>query len=87
MHTLTVVYRCTADITAPLYIPVQGGDGEWSVGRILERDTLSNNTVYQDMPREGGRKVLPVADVAGRRTVDEEQEIWQLREQVSVRYW
>ena len=79
MHTLTVVQvYCSS---SP---PVQGGDGEWSVGRVLKRDTLSNNTVYQDMLREGRRKGLPVAGVAGRRTVEEEQEIRQLQEQVSV---
>ena len=54
--------------------------------RVWKVDTLSNNTVYQDMQREEKRKGLPVAGVAGRRTV-EEQEIRQLREQVSVRYW
>ena len=63
--------------------PVQAGDGEWSVGRVLKRD----NTAYQDILREGRRKGLPVAGVAGRRTVEEEQEIRQLQEQVSVEYW
>ena len=54
----------------------------------LKKDTLSNNnTVYQDMMREGRRNGLPVAGVAGRRTVEEEQEMRQLQEQVSVRYW
>ena len=53
---------------------------------IEERHT-QKNTVYQDMLREGRRKGLPVAGVAGRRTVEEEQQIRQLREQVSVRYW
>ena len=59
------------------------------MGRVLKRNTLSNNTVYmyQDMLREGRRKGFPVAGVGGRRTVEEEQEIRQLREQVSVRYW
>ena len=58
-----------------------------SLGRVLKGETLSNNTVYQDMLREGRRKGLPVAGVAGRRTVEEKQEIKQLQEQVSVRYW
>ena len=44
-----------------------GEVGDWSVGRVLERDTLSNNSVYQDMLREGRRKGLPVADTAGSR--------------------
>ena len=78
MHTLTVVQVYCRHNSSP---PVQGGDGEWSVGRVLERDTLSNNTVYQDLLREGRRKGLPVAGV------EEEQEIRQLREQVSVGYW
>ena len=54
--------------------------------RVLDRDILSNNTVYRDMLREGWRKGLPVASVAVRRTVEEEQEIRQLREQVSIRW-
>ena len=60
---------------------VQGGDGEWSVGSVLKRDLLSNNTVYWDMLSEGRRKGLPVAGV---ETVEEEQEIRQLREQVRI---
>ena len=45
-------------------------------------DKLSNNTVYRDMLEEGRRGLL-VAGVAGRRTVEEDQEIRQLREQAS----
>ena len=56
------------------------------MGRVLERDTLSNNTVYQDMLREGRRKGLPVAGVADKRTVEEEEEIQQLQQQVSVTF-
>ena len=80
MHVLTVVqvyYRHNS--YSP---PVQGGDGEWSVGRVLKRDTFSNNTVYQDMLREGRRKGLPVA---GRRIIAElEQEVQHLQEKLSM---
>ena len=62
-------------------LPVQGEDGEWSVGRVLDRDTLSNNIVYQDMLREGRRKGLS----ADRRIIAElYQEIQHLQEEVSM---
>ena len=53
------------------------------MGRVLERDTLSDNIeYYQDMLREGRRKGLPVAD---RRIIAElEQEIQHLQEKVSL---
>ena len=81
MHTLTVVqvyYKHNS--FSP---PVQKGDGEWSVGRVLEGDTLSDNTVYyQYILKEGRRKSLPVAD---RRIIAElEQEIQHLQEKVSL---
>ena len=50
----------------------------------MKRDTLSNNTVYQDLLREGRGKGL-LAGVAGRRALEEEQKIRQLQEEVSVR--
>ena len=47
----------------------------------MERDTLSNNTVYQEMLREERRKGLPVVD---RRIAELEQEIQHLQEKVSM---
>ena len=80
MHTLTVVQvHCRHNSSSP---PVQGGDGEWNVGRVLKRDALSNNTVYL---REGKRKDIFVEGVAGRRTIAElEKEIQHLQEKVSM---
>ena len=53
------------------------------MGKVLKEDILSNNTVYQDMLREGRRKGLPV--VAGRRIIaDLEQEIQHVQEKVSM---
>ena len=51
------------------------------MGSVLKRDLLSNNTVYWDMLSEGRKKGLPVAGV---ETVEEEQEIRQLQEQVRL---
>ena len=84
MHTLTVVQvYCRHNNSSP---PVQGGDGEWSVGKVLKRDTLSNTTVYLDMLREGRRKGILVAD---RRTIAElEQEIHLLLQKSEyVTFW
>ena len=79
-YSLYQMYRWTNSISISL--SVQGGDKEWSLGRVLKRDKLSNNTVYQDMLREGRRKGLPIA---GRRIVAElEQEIQHLQEKVSM---
>ena len=67
-------------------LPVKGVDGEWSVGTVLKRDTLSNNTVvYQNMLREGRRKgSLDLVSVAGRRKAVESEQIQGLQEQVSM---
>ena len=81
MHTLKVVqvYCRHNSSSSP---PVQRGDGEWSVEKVFDRDILINNTVYQDMLREGRRKGLPVA---GGRTIAELMlEIRRLQETVSM---
>ena len=39
-------------ITAHLHI-VQDTSGQWCVERVMERETLSNNTEYQERLREG----------------------------------
>ena len=60
----------------------QGEDGKWSVGRTLKEDVLNNNTVYQDMLREGRKKGL---SAAGRRIVaEQDQEIQHHQEKVSM---
>ena len=70
-------HRCTADICNSSSPPVQGGDEEWSVGRVLKNDTLSNNTVYQDMLREGKWNGLPAV-------VELKQKIKHLQKKVSI---
>ena len=40
-------------ITAHLLHTVQDTSGQWCVGRVMERETLSNNTEYQERLREG----------------------------------
>ena len=43
-------------ITAHLLHTVQDTSGQWCVERVMERETLSNNTDYQERLREGRRK-------------------------------
>ena len=40
-------------ITAHLLHTVQDTSGQWCVERVMERETLSNNTEYQERLREG----------------------------------
>ena len=87
MHSLTVVQVYCRHNSSFLTVQLEE-DGEWSVGRVLKNEMLiSNNTVYQDILREGRRKSLPVA---GRRIIAElEQEIQHLHQEkvilVSIR--
>ena len=45
-------------ITAHLLHTVQDTSGQWCVERVMERETLSNNTEYQERLREGRIKGL-----------------------------
>ena len=46
-------------ITAHLLHTVQDTSGQWCVERVMERETLSNNTEYQERLREARIKGLP----------------------------
>ena len=73
-------------ITAHLLHTVQDTSGQWCVERVMERDTLSNNTEYQERLREGRIK----GGSWGREQEDRltllklDQESRQLQQQVSV---
>ena len=72
-------------ITAHLLHTVQDTSGQWCVGRVMERDTLSNNTEYQERLREGRIKGL-LGDHANTmiKGVSLLQYVRQLQQQVSV---
>ena len=73
-------------ITAHLLHTVQDTSGQWCVERVMERETLSNNTEYQERLREGRIKGL-LGDRAKKRLVADmvsDQESRQLQQQVSV---
>ena len=71
-------------ITAHLLHTVQDTSGQWCVERVMERETLSNNTEYQERLREGRIKGL-LGDRAKRVSKDKLLEyIRQLQQQVSV---
>ena len=74
-------------ITAHLRHTVQDTSGQWCVGRVMERETLSNNTEYQERLREGRIKGL-LGDRANTMMkelmVVSDQESRQLQQQVSV---
>ena len=80
-------------IIAHLLHTVQDTSGQWCVERVMERETLSNNTEYQERLREGRIKGL-LGDRAntmmkelinGSKIVKElKQESQRLQQQVSV---
>ena len=86
MHTLHV--SGGLHITANLLHTVQDTSGQWCVERVMERETLSNNTVYQERLREGRIKGV-LGDCANTIMMKElmmvlDQESRQLQQQVSV---
>ena len=75
-------------ITAHLLHTVQDStSGQWCVERVMERETLSNNTEYQERLREAGIKGL-LGDRANAMMKElmmvSDQESRQLQQQVSV---
>ena len=74
-------------ITAHLLHTVQDTSGHWCVERVMERETLSNNTEYQERLREGRIKGL-LGDRANTMMKElmmvSDQESRQLQQQVSV---
>ena len=63
-------------ITAHLRHTVQDTSGQWCVERVMERDTLSNNTEYQERLREGRIKGVHKEELL--------QDIGQLQQQICV---
>ena len=74
-------------VTAHLLHTVQDTSGQWCVDRVMERETLSNNTEYQERLREGRIKGL-LGDRANTMMKElimvSDQESKQLQQQVSV---
>ena len=74
-------------ITDHLLHTVQDTSGQWCVERVMERETLSNNTEYQERLREGRIKGL-LGDCAKivmkELMMVSDQESRQLQQQVSV---
>ena len=68
-------------ITAHLLHTVQDTSGQWCVERVIKRETLSNNTEYQERLREGRIKGL-LGDRASISLLYQESK--QLQQQVSV---
>ena len=75
-------------ITAHLLHTVQDTSGQWCVERLMERETLSNNTEYQKRLREARIKGV-LGDRAREKTFAENMMVLckdhrQLQQQVSV---
>ena len=68
-------------ITAHLLHTVQDTSGQWCVGRVMERDTLSNNTEYQERLREGRIKGISKEELL--QDIGD-QESRQLQQQICV---
>ena len=66
-------------ITAHLLHTVQDTSGQWCVERVMERETLSNNTEYQERLREGRIRSSKIVKQL-------KQERQQLQQQVSVTF-
>ena len=75
-------------ITAHLLHTVQDTSGQWCVERVMERETLSNNTEYQERLREGRikgatrRRANKKYEIGADMLSDQESR--QLQQQVSV---
>ena len=63
-------------IIAHLLHTVQDTSGQWCVGRVMERETLSNFTEYQERLREGRIKGASREELV--------QHVRQLQQQVSL---
>ena len=70
-------------ITANFLHTVQDTSGQWCVERVMERETLSNNTEYQERLREG-RIIGASWEREQEVRLKLDQESRQLQQQVSV---
>ena len=61
-------------ITANLLHTVQDTSGQWCVERVMEKETLINNTEYQERLREGRIKRISKEELL--------QDIGQLQQQI-----
>ena len=63
-------------ITANLLHTVQDTSGQWCVERVMEKETLINNTEYQERLREGRIKRISKEELL--------QDIGQLQQQICL---
>ena len=77
---------CGLHITAHLLHTAQDTSGQWCVERVMERETLSNNTEYQKRLREARIKgAFQGREQKDRlRLIELDNEHRQLQQQVSV---